>query len=282
MLRYCAKRLEGALAVFLALVLVVLLARLILPDKAEAPVSLADVGAFQIPMESFRELRRLSEEKGLRFFETLAVYSEQERYFPPGGSPLSAGMIEDYFFPSYSKLKRESKGEAAEARMGMLEEILSELEAFPVKAGADSYTYSDTWGASRVYGGERIHEGTDILDKENSRGRLAVASMTGGKVVDAGWGRLGGYNVGIRSKSGTYYYYAHLESIDPGIKEGDTLKAGAILGRMGDTGYGEKGERGRFPVHLHVGISPDVPFAEEFWINPYPFLRHLEDMRASV
>jgi murein DD-endopeptidase MepM/ murein hydrolase activator NlpD len=32
------------------------------------------------------------------------------------------------------------------------------------------------------------------------------------------------------------------------------VQAGTLLGFMGDTGYGEEGTSGKFPVHLHVGI----------------------------
>ena len=46
---------------------------------------------------------------------------------------------------------------------------------------------------------------------------------------------------------------------------------------MGDSGYGEEGTKGKFPVHLHVGICPKTNLSEEeLWINPYPFLRLIE------
>lgn len=38
------------------------------------------------------------------------------------------------------------------------------------------------------------------------------------------------------------------------IKEGDQVQAGEMLGFMGDSGYGEEGTTGQFPVHLHLGI----------------------------
>ena len=31
-------------------------------------------------------------------------------------------------------------------------------------------------------------------------------------------------------------------------------KAGDFLGFMGDSGYGQEGTKGKFPVHLHIGI----------------------------
>ena len=38
------------------------------------------------------------------------------------------------------------------------------------------------------------------------------------------------------------------------INEGERVKAGELLGFMGDSGYGPEGTTGNFAVHLHVGI----------------------------
>ena len=38
------------------------------------------------------------------------------------------------------------------------------------------------------------------------------------------------------------------------MKQGKTVKAGELLGYMGDSGYGKEGTVGKFPVHLHFGI----------------------------
>ena len=38
-----------------------------------------------------------------------------------------------------------------------------------------------------------------------------------------------------------------------GIKEGDPISAGDVIGFMGDTGYSKReGTTGKFPVHLHL------------------------------
>ena len=54
-------------------------------------------------------------------------------------------------------------------------------------------------------------------------------------------------------RRGRIFYYAHLDSY-ANLKVGDQVKAGQLLGFMGDTGYGEAGTKGMFPVHLHLGI----------------------------
>ena len=80
---------------------------------------------------------------------------------------------------------------------------------------------------------------------------------------------------GIRSKSGFYYYYAHMRNYAPGIKKGKKVKAGTLLGTMGDTGYGKEGTHGKFAVHLHFGIYRDKK-GEECSLNPYDVLLKLK------
>ena len=64
-------------------------------------------------------------------------------------------------------------------------------------------------------------------------------------------GRAG--RIGITAPTGAYFYYAHLDSYAE-LEKGDPVKAGDLLGYMGDSGYGEEGTTGEFPVHLHLGI----------------------------
>lgn len=56
------------------------------------------------------------------------------------------------------------------------------------------------------------------------------------------------------------------------------MAAGDILGYMGDTGYGEEGTTGKFPVHLHVGIYVRTDAVAELAVNPYPVLKYVEYM----
>ena len=153
--------------------------------------------------------------------------------------------------------------------------LKEEIQIFPVDARQTEYTFEDSWGASRSYGGDRQHLGTDIMDTQNSRGRLRVRSMTDGVVTCVGWNQLGGWRVGITSDSGVYYYYAHLASYASGLAVGNEVKAGEWIGMMGDSGYGEEGTTGQFAVHLHVGILLDEQGKGEEWVNPYPFLKSL-------
>lgn len=154
-------------------------------------------------------------------------------------------------------------------------QFIYDIRCFPIKE-KDVYTYKNGWKEPRSYKGDRLHYGIDIMSKAGERGKIQVRSMTDGIVENIGWNQVGGYRVGIRSKNGAYFYYAHLESYPKNLKQEDRVKAGQIIGLMGDTGYGEEGTRGKFPVHLHIGIAAKTPNNEEFWINPYSILEYLE------
>lgn len=131
----------------------------------------------------------------------------------------------------------------------------------------------------RTYGGQRGHEGTDLMPPENIAGYYPVVSMTDGVVEKIGWLPKGGWRIGIRSPSGGYFYYAHLDSYSRSYGVGDRISAGEVLGTMGDTGYGEEGTRGKFAVHLHLGIYIHTEEYEELSVNPYWVLRWAEQMR---
>ncbi len=141
--------------------------------------------------------------------------------------------------------------------------------------------FENTWQTERHYGGKRKHEGIDLMAEPDKSGYFPVLSMTDGTIEQVGWLEKGGWRIGIRSISGNYYYYAHFHSYIKDWKRGDPVKAGDLLGYMGDSGYGPEGTTGQFPVHLHLGIY--LPAAEkgEQAINPYWMLRYLESKRLS-
>lgn len=156
--------------------------------------------------------------------------------------------------------------------------ILCDIICFPVpddNNGDSTVVFEDSWNSYRSYGGNRRHEGTDLMPEKNIRGFYQILSMTDGSVEKMGWLDKGGYRIGIRGNSGAYYYYAHLDSYAPGLQVGDFVKAGQFIGYMGDSGYGKEGTTGKFDVHLHLGIYVNTSFGE-ISVNPYWVLRYLE------
>ena len=175
-------------------------------------------------------------------------------------------------------VKKESV-DAFSYTMNQFELVFQEVKCFPVVKEEEGYpvTYDNSWGAKRSYGGERVHEGCDLMANNSVRGKYKVCSMTNGVVEKIGWLEQGGWRIGIRSENGIYYYYAHLDSYEKAFKKGEEVVAGQILGRMGDSGYGKEPDtKGKFDVHLHVGIYMKDYKGQERAVNPYWFLKQLE------
>ena len=193
--------------------------------------------------------------------------------------------IEDEHFRNYfySEQLMEKKSCLSEECKALLTVVENEASYYPIpESSVDKSlktSFSNSWMTERTFGGKRGHEGTDIMASQNKRGLYPVLSMTDGVITNLGWLEKGGYRVGITSKSGTYYYYAHLESYS-NIKEGDSVMAGELLGYMGDSGYGEEGTTGKFDVHLHVGIY-FYKNGEEISLNPYFLLKALENKKLK-
>ncbi len=161
------------------------------------------------------------------------------------------------------------------------EAIITDLEYFPVpRMETGDITYADTWSELRTYGGDRKHEGTDLMASNNQRGYHPIISITDGTVEKMGWLEQGGYRIGIRSESGAYFYYAHLYTYAPELNLGDDVIAGQLLGFMGDSGYGSEGTIGQFNVHLHLGVYVDSN-NNELSVNPYWILQILEKNRTE-
>jgi len=115
---------------------------------------------------------------------------------------------------------------------------------FPVY-GPSSYV--DTFGAFRgdVPGG--WHHGDDIFAPIGTP-LLAVAD---GLVFSVGWNAVGGWRLWLRDAKGNEFYYAHLSAYSPLAVDGAVVRAGDVLGFVGDSGDAEG-----TPSHLHFEIHP--------------------------
>lgn len=158
------------------------------------------------------------------------------------------------------------------------EQIISECMYFPIPISyKNRITFSDTYGDARTQG---VHEGCDIMDLQDTPGQIPVISVSDGMVTNKGWLYLGGYRIGITGESGTYYYYAHLDSYASNIEVGDKVCAGQFLGFMGNSGEGDEGTVGKFPTHLHFGIYRYEQ--GEQGINPYGYLTLLYNKNKEI
>ncbi|MFM9280484.1 LysM peptidoglycan-binding domain-containing protein [Paenibacillus jiagnxiensis] len=137
---------------------------------------------------------------------------------------------------------------------------------FPLAMNTYS-SFSDTWGDARKFGGDRHHEGTDILAPLGT----PVYSVTDGVVTNYGWSTLGGWRLMIKTANGYSLYYAHLSKYADNVAKGSVVKKGQMIGYVGNTGYGPEGTSGQFVPHLHVGIY-DASGA----VNPFNSLKYWE------
>lgn len=223
--------------------------------------------------------------------ETMQVYLKQAT--DPGrdvGLYWMATDFENRRFPGkvspsgFQKLYRQWRNQTGwDAYVQSCRAIWNDVKYFPIPQSLDDtedkISYVDSWMFERNYGGKRGHEGTDIMAEKNMPGYYPVVSMTDGVVTEKGWLEKGGWRIGITAPTGAYFYYAHLDSYAE-LEKGDPVKAGDLLGYMGDSGYGEEGTTGEFPVHLHLGIYLKEG-TEEISVNPYPVLRYAENARIK-
>lgn len=229
------------------------------------------------------------------FFRSHELTEEMVSYMRTSKEPERAAglfLLEEKFhsgFPvslfteqNFQKIDKQwQTSPAYSAYMAACEKIWADVRYFPVmfwKEEPDlTVTYEDSWMYERTYGGKRGHEGTDLMASQNERRVFPIVSMTDGTVTSKGWLPKGGWRIGITAPHGGYFYYAHLDSYAD-VEIGDEIEAGDLIGYMGDSGYGEEGTTGKFPVHLHLGIYLEEP-DEEISINPYWILRYTEDCK---
>ncbi len=120
---------------------------------------------------------------------------------------------------------------------------------------------SGTFGMVRN-SGKRFHEGWDIRPfKRDSNGKVSdsVFSVLKGRVVhvcNVNNGSYGKYVVLEHSNSNVCFYslYAHLDSVSPGIEDGQFVSAGKLLGVMGNTSSVYKIPKGLEHLHFEVGF----------------------------
>jgi len=132
-------------------------------------------------------------------------------------------------------------------------------------AGVRASELRDTYGAVRS--GGRAHKGVDIFAPKGT----PVVAAAAGTIVKRDSNAVGGLSVYQRDPDGrTIYYYAHLNGWRAGLKEGDLVRQGDVLGYVGSTGNVSGSP------HLHFAVFV-VNDPNRWWrgrdLNPYKLLR---------
>jgi murein DD-endopeptidase MepM/ murein hydrolase activator NlpD len=131
---------------------------------------------------------------------------------------------------------------------------------FPVYGPA---SFSDDFGAARADTG--WHHGNDIFAPLGA----PVLAVTDGTLFLVGWNTIGGNRVWLRDLQGNEFYYAHLSAFSPLARNGAHVKAGDVIGFVGNTG-----DAAGTPTHLHFEIHPTALLGMGYdgVIDPYPYL----------
>ena len=136
-------------------------------------------------------------------------------------------------------------------------------------AGVDADDLRDTYAEAR---GTRSHEALDILAPRNTK----VRAVEHGRIEKLFTSKAGGLTIYEFDPTEAFaYYYAHLDRYADGLREGQVVKRGDVIGYVGSTGNASPDA-----PHLHFAIFRLTP-ARKWWkgepINPYPILRAEDD-----
>ena len=182
------------------------------------------------------------------------------------GASANAAPAHDPADPRGAERPRQNEPSAA-ATVGVeegseVEELRERDLEIPVK-GVDDDDLRDTFSDARGQG--RAHEAIDIIA---ARGTpvLAVEDGTIAKLFNSQGG--GGITIYQFDPAQIFtYYYAHLDSYAPGLREGQLVRRGETIGYVGSTGNASPGA-----PHLHFAIFRLTP-ERKWWkgepINPY-------------
>jgi murein DD-endopeptidase MepM/ murein hydrolase activator NlpD len=126
---------------------------------------------------------------------------------------------------------------------------------FPVRG---STRIGGPFGAARADTG--FHEGNDLFTNFGT----PVVAVADGTVQNVGSLKISGNRLWVYADSGDQFFYAHLSAFSPDAVDGKHVRAGTVLGYVGNTGDAEP-----TPPHLHFEIHPDGGKA----VDPNPFLK---------
>jgi murein DD-endopeptidase MepM/ murein hydrolase activator NlpD len=154
---------------------------------------------------------------------------------------------------------RASRGEDRAAAETKVSETQAETDVWLLPL--DDYTFTSPYGVR--FG--KLHAGIDLAAPEGTPYKAVHA----GTVTAAGYNGGYGYSITIQNPDGTETIYAHSRRLL--VHKGDTVKAGQVIGEVGNSGYS-------YGTHLHLEVHvTGTP------TDPIVFLRdHGVDIKLQV
>ncbi len=144
---------------------------------------------------------------------------------------------------------------------------------FPV-TGTSSFV--DTYGAFRGDVPGNWHHGDDVFAALGT----PVVAVADGTVNRVGWQKIGGWRLWVDDRDGNRFYYAHLSGYAPAVIKSKTVKAGEVIGFVGNSG-----DAFTTSPHLHFEIHPQglTSFGYDGAVDPTRYLQawtHLTHVHA--
>lgn len=172
---------------------------------------------------------------------------------PPAAAPESPTPVQTRPAPSAHTATPAAPGVAAGGAL-----------LLPVQ-GVRAADLHDTYNQTRD--GARPHEALDIMA---ARGTPVLAAIDG-MVEKLFTSKAGGLTLYEFGPAATHaYYYAHLDRYAAGLREGQALRRGDVIGYVGSTGNASPDA-----PHLHFAIfalGPEKRWSEGTPVNPFPLL----------
>lgn len=120
----------------------------------------------------------------------------------------------------------------------------------------DEYQFTSPYGVR--FG--KLHAGIDLAAPEGTPYKAVHA----GVVTAAGYNGGYGYAITIKHSDGTEMIYAHSRRLL--VKAGDTVKAGQVIGEVGNTGY-SYGTHLHLEVHVNGAPTDPIVFLREHGVD---------------
>ena len=137
----------------------------------------------------------------------------------------------------------------------------SDVEAQAWVLPLQDYTFTAPFGMRLG----KLHSGIDLAAPEGS----PYQAVHAGTVTSAGYQGGYGFAITIKHDDGTEAVYAHSHRLL--VKTGDVVKAGQVVGTVGNTGYS-------YGTHLHLEIHVDGKP-----VDPIPLMReHGADVKLKI
>jgi murein DD-endopeptidase MepM/ murein hydrolase activator NlpD len=213
----------------------------------------------------------------------------------PAGSEILVGYAEAWVqagtpapvIPVAPGKPTEKKAKPAEPKPGQPQSLAPTLRPIPIglqpQLTAGGYVFpvygpqvdfTDTFGAFRGDVPGNWHHGDDIFAPLGT----PVLACADGTIFSVGWNNVGGNRLWLRDGQGNEFYYAHLSAYSPSARDGNRVKAGEVVGFVGNTGDAEG-----TPYHLHFEVHPVSYLALGYdgAVDPTPYLlawQHQKDL----